>query len=95
MNQRFGAIEAKRARLIERAARERAEVAHALQSWAQPLGFIDRCIGAVRFVIARPPLVAGAALLLVLLRPRRAFRLARRAVAIWQGYRWLAQKAAG
>lgn len=95
MNQRLGAIEAKRARLVERAARERAGVAHALESWAQPLAFVDRCIGAVRFVIARPPLVAGAVLLLALLRPRRAFKWARRGVAIWQGYRWLTRKAAG
>lgn len=95
MNQRLVAIGAKRARLIERAASERAQLAQALQSWAQPLGLVDRCIAAIRFVIAQPPLVAGAALVLVLLRPRRAFRWARRALAIWQGYRWLMQRAAG
>jgi len=95
MNQRLVAIGAKRAHLIERAASERAQLAQALQSWAQPLSLVDRCIAAIRFVIARPPLVAGAALVLVLLRPRRAFRWARRALAIWQGYRWLTQRAAG
>lgn len=94
MNQRLVAIEAKRTRLIERAARERADVAEMLQSWAQPLGFIDRCLGAVRFVISRPPLVAGAMLVFALLRPRRALKWARRAWALWQGYRWLTQKAA-
>ena len=94
MNQRLLAIEAKRARLIERAARERADVAQTLQSWAQPLGFADLCIGAVRYVISRPPLVAGAMLVFALLRPRLAFRWARRAWGIWRGYRWLTRKIA-
>ena len=92
MNQRLVAIQAKRARLIERAARERADVAQTLQSWAQPLAFADRCVDAVRFVISRPPLVAGAALVFALLRPRRALRWARRAWVIWRGYRWLTNK---
>jgi len=94
VSQRLAAIEAKRARLIERAARERADVAQTLQSWEQPLRFIDRCVDAVRFVIARPPLVAGAALLFALLRPRRALKWARRAFGVWQSYRWLTKKAA-
>lgn len=94
MNRRFVAIEAKRVRLIERAARERADVAQSLRSWAQPLGFIDRCLAAVRFVISRPPLVAGAMLVFALLRPRRGLKWAQRAWGIWQGYRWLTKKIA-
>ena len=54
----------------------------------------DRCIGAFRFVIARPPLAAGIALTLALLRPRRALKWARRAFGLWQSYRWLTKKAA-
>jgi len=92
MNRRLAAIEARRARLLERAARQRADVAQILQSWAQPLAFVDRCVEAVRYVVSRPPLVGGAALLLALLRPRRALRWARRAFALWQGYRWLTKK---
>jgi len=94
VNPRLLAIEVKRARLLERAAREREDVAQMLQSWAQPLDFIDRCLGAVRFVISSPPLVAGATLVFALLRPRRALKWARRAWGIWRGYRWLTQKAA-
>jgi hypothetical protein len=94
MNARLAAIEAKRARLIERAARERADVAQALQSWAQPLRFVDRCLDAVRFVVSRPPLLVGAVLVFALLRPRRVFRWVRRALGIWQGYRWLTRKIA-
>ena len=93
MNERLAAIEAKRARLIERAARERADVAQALQSLTGPLGFIDRCLGVARYVIARPPLIAGAVFLFALLRPRRAFKWARRAFGMWQSYRWLTKKA--
>jgi hypothetical protein len=94
MNASLVAIEARRARLLERAARERAQVALTLQSWAQPLGLVDRCLGVVRYVIARPPLVAGAAIVLALLRPRSAFKWARRAFGLWQSYRWLTHKTA-
>ena len=94
MNQRLAAIETKRARLIERAARERADVAQTLQSWAQPLGFADRCVEVLRYVISRPPLVAGAMLVFALVRPLRALKWGQRAWGLWQGYRWLTQKAA-
>ena len=94
MNRRLAAIEAKRARLIDRAARDREDVAQTLQSWAQPLDFVDRCLAAVRFVISRPPLVAGAAIVLALLRPRRVLRWAQRALGLWQSYRWLTKKIA-
>lgn len=94
MNQHLAAIEARRARLLERAAREREDVAQTLQSWARPLDFVDRCVAAVRFVITRPPLLAGAAFAFALLRPRRAFRWARRAFGLWQGYRWMIRKTA-
>jgi len=91
---RLAAIEAKRARLLERAAREREDVAQTLQSWSHPLGFIDRCLGALRYVISRPPLVAGAMLVFALVRPLRTLKWAQRALGLWQGYRWLMQKVA-
>lgn len=94
MNPRLGAIEAKRARLIERAARERALVAQALQAWERPLGLIGRCLEAARRVLVHPPLVAGAALILVLLRPRRALKWVRRTLVVWRSYRWVTQKLA-
>jgi hypothetical protein len=92
MDRRLIEIETRRARLLERAARERAGVAQTLQLWEQPLGFVDRCLEAVRFVVSRPPLVAGATFALVLLRPRSALKWARRAFGLWQGYRWLRNK---
>ena len=94
MNQRLAAVLAKRARLLERAERERADVLQALQTWEQPLAFVDRCVAGVRFVLARPPLLAGTAFLFALLRPRRAFKWARRAFGLWQGYRWVSRKLA-
>lgn len=94
MNQRLFAIEARRARLIERAAREREDVGRTLESWSQPLDFVDRCLGAIRYLMARPPLIAGAMLVFALVRPLRTLRWARRAFALWQGYRWLARKVA-
>jgi len=94
MNRRLAAIEVRRARLVERAARQRDDLAQALQLLSPPLAFADRCIAAVRFVVARPPLVAGAAFVFALLRPRLVFRWARRAWGVWQGYRWLVRKTA-
>lgn len=94
MNARLAAIKTKRARLIERAAFEREDVLQTLQLWSRPLGFIDRCLAALNYVISRPPLLAGAAVLLALLHPRRAFRWARRAWGLWQTYRWLTKKVA-
>lgn len=94
MNRRLVAIETKRAQLLERAALERADVAQTLQLWEQPLGFVDRCLEAVRFVVSSPPLMAGAAFALVLLRPRSAIKWAQRAFGLWQGYRWLRNKTA-
>lgn len=64
-----------------------------LQLWEQPLGIVDSCVEAARYVLARPPLAAGIALVLALLRPRSALKWARRAFGLWQGYRWLKQKA--
>ena len=92
MNRRLAAIEVRRALLLERVARERAQLAQTLQSWGPPLAFVDRCVLGVRFVVSRPPLLAGAALLLALLRPRGAVKWARRAFGLWQGYRWLWRK---
>jgi hypothetical protein len=94
VNARLLAIQDRRARLIERAAREREDLARALQPLSRPLGFIDRCVGALRFVLARPPLLAAAVFVFAVLQPRRAFRLARRAWSLWQSYRWLTKKAA-
>jgi hypothetical protein len=94
VNARLAAVEVKRTRLLERAAREREGVVLALQPLAQPLAFADHCVNAVRYVLSRPPLVAGAALLFAVLRPRRAIKWARRAFGLWQGYRWLTRKAA-
>ena len=92
MNQRWAEIEAKRARLLERAAHERLDLEQALRRLERPLSFVDHCVAAVRYVIERPPLVAGAVLLLTLLRPRSALTWAQRTWGLWQGYRWLTRK---
>jgi hypothetical protein len=94
VNRRMAAIEAKRARLIERAALERKDIVQTLELWSQPLGLVDRFLAGVRFVMARPPLIAAAVIALVLLRPRSAWKWARRALGAWQGYRWLTKKIA-
>ncbi len=94
MNRRLAAIEAKRAVLIERAARERGDVADIFQLWSHPLGLVDRCLAAISFVVARPPLIAAAVIALLVLRPRLAWRWSRRAFGLWQTYRLLMKNVA-
>jgi hypothetical protein len=92
VNLRLAAIEARQARLIERAARERGDLEQMLESLSQPLGFIDRCLGALRYLVSHPPLVAGAMLVFALVRPLRTLKWAQRAWGLWQGYRWLTHR---
>jgi len=94
VNARLAAIEIKRAGLLERAARQRGDLASALQAFSRPLDIIDRVVGAVRYVVSQPTLLAGALLVFALMRPRSAFRWGRRAWGIWRGYRWLTRKVA-
>lgn len=94
MNARLMAVEAKRARLLERAATQRKTVAEALQQWARPVGLVDRAIAALNIVKSHPLLVAGAMIVLTVLRPRGAFRWARRGWSLWQTFRWLTKKVA-
>jgi hypothetical protein len=84
---RLAAIRARRERLVARAAVQRDDVALALGVLRAPLAVVDRGVAGVTYVRDRPALVFAAAVVLVVLSPRRAWRWGRRAFVLWRGYR--------
>jgi hypothetical protein len=75
----------RKARLIAKAAEQRATIAGAAVGLAGPLAWADRGLDAVAYLKARPWLAAGLGAGLLALRPRRALRLARLAFRLWRG----------
>ena len=87
-------IREQRARLVERAARQREQLAQDIGVFSAPIALADRGMAAARFLRAHPEILAAAAALLVLLKPRRAFGWIRRGLALWQTWRWVAARLA-
>ena len=83
-------IREQRARLVERAARQREALAQGVAALSVPIALADRGMAVARFIKARPALVAAAATLVMVLQPRRSLRWVQRGVALWQTWRWLA-----
>jgi small neutral amino acid transporter SnatA (MarC family) len=90
VNRRLAQIYVRRERLVAKAAAQRDEVALLLAPLAGPLAVADRGVAAAVYVRAHPEIVLIAAAALVVLSPKRALRWARRAFAVWRGYRWAA-----
>ncbi len=89
MNERLLRVREQRARLVERAARQREALAEDVAAFATPIALADRGLAIVRYIRARPGLMAAAAALVVVLRPRRSFAWIRSGFALWQTWRWL------
>ncbi|HSD42684.1 MAG TPA: YqjK-like family protein [Burkholderiales bacterium] len=85
---RLAQIQARRERLIAKAAAQREEVALLLAPWQAPLAIADKGVAVVAYVRGHPEIVLVAVAAFVVLSPKRAFRWARRAFAAWRGYRW-------
>ena len=88
---RLDQIHVRRERLLARSAAQRDELALLLAPLKGPLAVADRGIAVAQYARAHPGLVAIAAAIFVVLSPKRAFRWARRAFAVWRGYRWAAR----
>lgn len=88
MNRRLVQIQVRRERLLARSAAQRDELAALLAPLRGPLAIADRGVAATQYVRAHPGIVALAAAVLVVVSPRRTFRWARRAYAVWRGTRW-------
>jgi hypothetical protein len=84
---RIERIRARRERLLERAQNEREVLAGELAAFAPVVRVVDGGIAAVEWVRRNPEPVIAVALVVAVLRPRRAFRWALRGFSLWQGYR--------
>jgi hypothetical protein len=87
---RLAQIHARRERLLVKAAAQREEVALMLARLRTPFAIADRGVALAAYVRGHPEIAAIAVVALVVLSPKRAFRWARRALAAWRGYRWVA-----
>lgn len=85
---RLAQIHARRERLLAKAAAQRDEVALLLTPWHAPLAVADKGLTVATYLRAHPSIVIVAVAALVVLSPKRAFRWARRAFAVWRSYRW-------
>lgn len=88
--QRLAQIRARRERLVAKAAVEREAMGMTLAPLSGPLAVADRGVSAVTYLRDHPAIVFVASAAFVVLSPRRAFRWARRAYALWRGYRLVA-----
>lgn len=91
MDQRLIDIGIRRGRLIERIARQRALLGEQLQPVRGVLDATDRGIARVRtgvdYLRQRPELVVAAIALLIILKPRRVWRWAKRGFVAWRTWR--------
>ncbi|MCU0810809.1 MAG: YqjK-like family protein [Thiobacillaceae bacterium] len=55
-----------------------------MEPWRARLALVDRGVNVVRYVRRHPALLAGAALLLVALRPQHAVKWLQRGWLVWQ-----------
>jgi len=88
---RLEQINARREQLLARSAAQRDELALLLAPLKGPLAVADRGVAVAQYARAHPGLVVIAAAIVVVISPKRAFRWARRAFAVWRGYRWAAR----
>ncbi len=86
---RLTEIRARRERLLARAGAQREELALLLVPWQGPMRIADRGLAAAAHLRAHPELVVAAALVLLVVSPRRALRWGKRAYVAWRGYRWV------
>jgi hypothetical protein len=84
MNQKLTRLAERRRRLVAQAAAQRIALAHDMEPWRARLALVDRGVNVVRYVRRHPALLAGAALLLVALRPRYAVKWLQRGWLVWQ-----------
>lgn len=82
-------IRARRAELLARAAVERERISVQLRLWEAPLALVDNSIAAVRTIRRHPQWLIAAALVLAVLRPRRALAWARNGLIAWRAWRWV------
>jgi hypothetical protein len=84
-----GEMRAERARLVSRAAVERESVLVQLRAWEAPLALVDRGVAGARHLHRHPQWLIAAAVVLAILRPRRALAWVRNGLVAWRAFRWV------
>jgi len=84
MNPELRHLAERRRRLVARSATQRSALARDLEALRAPLALADQGLAVLQYVRRHPALIAGAALLLAVLRPRLTGRWLRRGWVIWQ-----------
>lgn len=96
MNQTLIEIGIQRGRLIERIATQRASLGQRMQPVHRVLNGADRTLAAVRsasnYVKRHPGTVAATLAVLVVLKPRRAWRWGRRSFVAWRTWHALREQ---
>ena len=82
-------IRARRAELMARAAVERERISVQLRAWEAPLAIVDSGVAAARYLRRHPQWLIAAAVVLAVLRPRRAVAWARNGLIAWRAWRWV------
>jgi hypothetical protein len=78
----------RKSRLVERIANERERLAGNIDALQPLIGVADRGLAAVRALRAHPEWAAAAAMVFLVIRPRRTLVLLRRGFFVWRAARW-------
>lgn len=85
MNQKLARLAERRRQLVAQAAVQRTALGRDLEPWRERLARVDQGVAAFRYITRNPAMMLGAAaLLLVVLRPRRAGKWLQRGWLLWQ-----------
>ncbi len=85
MNQKLARLAERRRQLVEQAAAQRTVLGRDLEPWRERLALVDQGVAVFRYIGRNPAVMLGvAALLLVVLRPRRAGKWLQRGWLVWQ-----------
>jgi hypothetical protein len=84
MNPELRHLAERRRRLVARSATQRSALARDLEALRAPLALADQGLAVLQYIRRHPALIAGAALLLAVLRPRLTGRWLRRGLMLWQ-----------
>lgn len=87
MNKQMALVMQRRGELLARISAQREQVAVLGARWQAPLALADQGLAVVRYLRARPVLVAGVVALLII-RRRGLAGLARSGWMAWKGYRY-------
>lgn len=77
---------ARREVLLSEAAAQRQQMAAYLDAFDPATVWLERLISAVRFILAKPVIPAGVLAAIIILKPRRAIKVARLA---WKALSWI------